>query len=111
MSHWPEFVLVAKARRPEPAAGPLGSSPLQAASVASSSTDMAVLTAPPEKGDRRKLARRERVRKRGTHLADVAAARHYWENLTSRRSGMSEPSVRFVPRLQRNIIIPGRCSR
>src|SRR6267378_8497083 len=50
MSHWPAFLLVAKARRPEAAAGPVGSSPLHAASAAISSTDRAVLTTSPEGG-------------------------------------------------------------
>src|SRR5260370_41338001 len=49
MSHWPELLLVAKARRAEPAAGPLGNSPLHAVRAAAiSSTDGAVLTPPPE---------------------------------------------------------------
>src|SRR5436309_2332158 len=48
MSHWPEFLLVAKANRPGPDAGPVGSSSLlQAASVVISRAHRAAFTNPP----------------------------------------------------------------
>src|SRR6267143_3910371 len=68
MSHWPAFRLVTKARRPEPAAGPVGRSPVHAARAAISRTDRTGLTPPPKRGSAAKLARRERVRQRGRIL-------------------------------------------
>src|SRR5713226_1177730 len=102
MSHWPEFLLVAKARRPEPAAGPVGSSPLHAASAAISSTDRAVLTPPPEGGSAQ-IGLAGACPKEGDASCGRPSCGSLLGNLTFRRSGMSEPSVRCVQRLQRNI--------
>src|SRR2546422_6503946 len=108
MSHSPKLRLVENTSRPVPPAAPVGRSFLHAASTTISSTDRAVLTEPPS-GSRSQIGPAAACPKEGGRSCERQRGASLLGKRHLRRNGMREPSVRCVQRLQRNIIIPGRC--